>query len=98
MNIKYDKILLIMILSYVYLQNMIWSFGMNKHVPVLNLTDEARKMIMYACAHTGVLYDIVNNKQTLLQGHVSNFIKYDFLEWEILVNVNLIFTLSSADK
>ena len=50
---------------------MIWSFGMNKRVPVLNLTDDARKMIMYTCAHTGVLYDILSNKQTLLQGHVS---------------------------
>ena len=51
---------------------MAWSFGLNKNVPVLNLTDERSKTVMYACAHTGVLYDFENNKQTLLQGHVSN--------------------------
>ncbi len=46
---------------------------MNKNVPVLNLTDEARQMIAYSCGHTGVLFDMVNNKQALLQGHVRFF-------------------------
>jgi len=26
---------------------------------------------MYACAHVGVLYDFENNRQHILQGHVS---------------------------
>ena len=45
---------------------------MNKNIPVINLTDEHRRMIAYACAHTGVLYDFANNKEYLLQGHVSS--------------------------
>ncbi|CAH1800946.1 unnamed protein product [Owenia fusiformis] len=49
--------------------NQVWSFGLNKHVPVLNLTDSERDMIMYSCAHTGILYDFKNNLQHLLQGH-----------------------------
>ena len=50
---------------------MVWSFGMNRSVPVINITDDTRKMIMYTCAHAGVLYDLNTNQQTLLQGHVS---------------------------
>ena len=54
----------------ILLQNLQWSFGFNRNIPVVNLTDEHRKMIAYCCAHTGVLYDFANNKQYLLQGHV----------------------------
>ena len=63
-----------MSLFYILLrfQNMQWSFGMTKGVPVINLTDEHRKMVAYACAHTAVLYDFANNKQYLLEGHVSD--------------------------
>ncbi|XP_064647461.1 cilia- and flagella-associated protein 251-like [Lineus longissimus] len=49
--------------------SLVWSFGMNRHIPVLNMTDGNRKMIMYANAHTGILYDIEKNTQKLLQGH-----------------------------
>ncbi|KAK6192834.1 hypothetical protein SNE40_004236 [Patella caerulea] len=51
--------------------NIIWSFGLNRDVPVLNLTDKDRKMILYPCAHVGVLYDFQNNKQHILQGHTN---------------------------
>ncbi|XP_071110877.1 cilia- and flagella-associated protein 251-like [Haliotis cracherodii] len=51
--------------------NMVWSFGLNRSVPVLNLTDGVRKVIMYPCAHVGVLYDFHNNKQHILQGHAN---------------------------
>lgn len=54
-----------------FFQNVIWSFGLNRNIPVLNLTDNSRKLIMYACAHVGVLYDFENNRQHILQGHVS---------------------------
>lgn len=57
--------------SFLYFQNVIWSFGLNRNIPVLNLTDHSRKLIMYACAHVGVLYDFENNRQHILQGHVS---------------------------
>ncbi|KAL5017193.1 hypothetical protein ScPMuIL_006782 [Solemya velum] len=49
--------------------NMVWSFGLNRNVPVLNMTDDTRKMILYPCAHAGVLYDFKNNRQYILQGH-----------------------------
>lgn len=49
--------------------NMVWSFGMNRGVPVINMTDDDRQRIAYVCAHTGILYDMQTNKQTLLQGH-----------------------------
>ncbi|WAR02599.1 CF251-like protein [Mya arenaria] len=32
--------------------NIIWSFGLNRNVRVLNLTDNTRKVIMYTCAHS----------------------------------------------
>ncbi|XP_067673834.1 cilia- and flagella-associated protein 251-like isoform X2 [Haliotis asinina] len=51
--------------------NMVWSFGLNRSIPVLNLTDGVRKVIMYPCAHVGVLYDFHNNKQHILQGHAN---------------------------
>ncbi|KAH3752677.1 hypothetical protein DPMN_187301 [Dreissena polymorpha] len=49
--------------------NIIWSFGLNRNVPVLNLTDNTRKVIMYTCAHVGILYDFNSNRQHILQGH-----------------------------
>ncbi|KAL4223798.1 Cilia- and flagella-associated protein 251 [Mactra antiquata] len=49
--------------------NIIWSFGLNRNVPVLNLTDNTRKVIMYSCAHVGILYDFNSNRQHILQGH-----------------------------
>lgn len=54
---------------------------MNKNVPVLNLTDDMRRSIMYVCANAGVIYDFVNNSQILLQGHVSfNTLIYHFIK------------------
>jgi hypothetical protein len=44
------------------------------------MTDGNRKMILYANAHTGILFDIKKNTQTLLQGHVSQvFVKIHFM-------------------
>ena len=58
------------LLCVYYFQNMVWSFGLNRNVPVLNLTDPTRKVIMYTCAHVGILYDFKSNRQHILQGHV----------------------------
>jgi hypothetical protein len=52
------------------LQNVVWSFGVNRNVPVLNLSDGYRKVVMYTCAHVGVMYDYENNHQFILQAHV----------------------------
>ena len=64
---------------------MQWSFGMTKGVPVINLTDEHRKMVAYACAHTAVLYDFANNKQYLLEGHVSDVSRIHLNEIEAIL-------------
>ncbi|XP_077995257.1 cilia- and flagella-associated protein 251-like [Glandiceps talaboti] len=52
--------------------NLVWSFGVNRNVPVINLTDDQRKAVLYTCAHTAVVYDYANNSQRLLQGHCNN--------------------------
>ena len=50
-----------------------WCFGFNKEVGVLNISpDENKKIILYAAGHTGIIYDFVDNTQTLLQGHTAN--------------------------
>ncbi|CAK9034455.1 Cilia- and flagella-associated protein 251 [Durusdinium trenchii] len=50
-----------------------WAFGFNKERvgAVHNLSDDSRNVIFYFAAHTGVLYDYVQRKQTLLQGHCN---------------------------
>ncbi|XP_059176207.1 cilia- and flagella-associated protein 251-like isoform X2 [Physella acuta] len=51
--------------------NIVWSFGLNRNVPVLNLSDGVRHAIMYPCAHVGIMYDYKNNKQHILQAHLN---------------------------
>ncbi|RUS85636.1 hypothetical protein EGW08_006582 [Elysia chlorotica] len=51
--------------------NIVWSFGLNRTVPVLNLSDGVRQAIMYPCAHVGIMYDFKNNKQHILQAHLN---------------------------
>ncbi|XP_018118695.1 cilia- and flagella-associated protein 251 isoform X2 [Xenopus laevis] len=51
--------------------NLAWSFGLNSNIPVFNFYDEARQVIVYACAHTAVIQDISQNRQHHLQGHCS---------------------------
>jgi len=50
---------------------MIWSFGINKNIPVINLATENYNGVFYASSNVGVIYDHIENKQLLLQGHVS---------------------------
>lgn len=53
--------------------NISWCFGYNKEVGVINISpNDSKKIILYAAGHTGIIYDFVNNMQTLLQGHTSN--------------------------
>ena len=56
----------------IYLQHLSWSFGMNKHIPVVNLSDTTWQMILYVSGHTAIFYHPKENRQTLLQGHVSH--------------------------
>ncbi|XP_030847310.1 cilia- and flagella-associated protein 251 isoform X2 [Strongylocentrotus purpuratus] len=52
--------------------NMTWSFGVNKYIPAINLTDQHRKMLIYVCGNTAVLSSYDKNTQKLLQGHCNN--------------------------
>jgi WD40 repeat protein/Ca2+-binding EF-hand superfamily protein len=51
--------------------NLVWSFGINKNVPTINVSTSEKKAIFYVTAHTGILYDFENNVQTLYQGHCN---------------------------
>jgi len=48
--------------------NLKWTLGFNYSIVdgVHNLTNNNRKEIFYASAHTGVIYDYENNVQRLL--------------------------------
>lgn len=48
-----------------------WTFGFNRHIGCLNLSDNSRSLIMYASAHVAVLYDCEHNLQKLLLGHAN---------------------------
>jgi WD40 repeat protein len=52
--------------------SLCWSFGVNKNIPAINLTNQLRKMCLYTTGHTGVLYSYEKNVQKLLQGHSNN--------------------------
>ncbi|KAK2172977.1 hypothetical protein NP493_913g01059 [Ridgeia piscesae] len=52
--------------------NLSWAFGMNRHVGVVNLSTDTRRAVVYACAHTAVLFDMDENSQRLLRGHANN--------------------------
>lgn len=48
-----------------------WTFGFNKDLVngVHNLSSATRRALFYTSAHTGVIYDYAQRRQTLLQGH-----------------------------
>ena len=52
--------------------NLVWSFGINRNVPVHNISDATRQAVFYVTAHTGVVYDCATNKQKILQGHCND--------------------------
>ena len=58
--------------------NLRWVLGFNKGIDqgVHNLTTQqpngqVRHEIFYSAAHSGVIYDYMNKKQKLLQGHCN---------------------------
>nr|XP_012138941.1 PREDICTED: WD repeat-containing protein 66-like [Megachile rotundata] len=48
---------------------LLWSFGLNSEVPVINLTTQNRTIIAYACSHTVIIYNYVTKEVVNLQGH-----------------------------
>ncbi|ORX47377.1 WD40 repeat-like protein [Piromyces finnis] len=56
-----------------YVLNYKWAFGLNHKIKsgIQYLTSTNRNHILYASAHTGVIYDPENNKQFLLRGHCN---------------------------
>ncbi|XP_065682743.1 cilia- and flagella-associated protein 251 isoform X1 [Hydra vulgaris] len=61
--------------SFIHLStvlNLSWAFGINKNIPAINLSSDNKKIIFYAVAHTGILYDLVHNVQVLYQGHQNS--------------------------
>ncbi|XP_014642624.1 PREDICTED: WD repeat-containing protein 66 isoform X2 [Ceratotherium simum simum] len=53
----------------VYPLTMTWSFGWNSSLPVYYIQDENQRVLLYACAHTAVIYNVFKNDQHHLQGH-----------------------------
>ncbi|XP_061025389.1 cilia- and flagella-associated protein 251 isoform X1 [Eubalaena glacialis] len=53
----------------VYPLTMTWSFGWNSSLPVYYIQDENQRVLLYASAHTAVIYNVFKNNQHHLQGH-----------------------------
>ncbi|KAJ9464275.1 77 kDa echinoderm microtubule-associated protein [Diplonema papillatum] len=53
-----------------------WCFGLNKDFKgvVHNLSDGARKRVLYCIGHTAVIYEVEEHKQKLLQGHRNSIV------------------------
>ncbi|ORY51113.1 WD40 repeat-like protein [Rhizoclosmatium globosum] len=59
--------------------NLSWTFGLNRNIVggVFTLADGPnRKILFYASSHTGVLFDWIEGKQQVLQGHIKSHIEY----------------------
>nr|XP_034345193.1 cilia- and flagella-associated protein 251 [Arvicanthis niloticus] len=54
--------------SKVYPLSMTWSFGWNSSLPVYYMREDKR-VLLYVCGHTAVIYDVFKNTQYHLQGH-----------------------------
>ncbi|XP_047617790.1 cilia- and flagella-associated protein 251 [Phacochoerus africanus] len=53
----------------VYPLTMTWTFGWNSSLPVYYIRDENHRVLLYASAHTVVIYNVFKNNQHHLQGH-----------------------------
>ncbi|XP_039260288.2 cilia- and flagella-associated protein 251-like [Styela clava] len=54
-----------------------WTFGFNRHIGCLNLSDTSRNLVMYASSHVAVLLDFENHVQKLLLGHANAITCFD---------------------
>ncbi|XP_076624821.1 cilia- and flagella-associated protein 251 [Colletes latitarsis] len=48
---------------------LLWSFGMNTEVPLINLTTKNRTIIAYACSHAVIIYNYKSKEAITLQAH-----------------------------
>ncbi|KAJ8679419.1 hypothetical protein QAD02_015206 [Eretmocerus hayati] len=48
---------------------LLWAFGLNSTVPIVNLGSKSQTLIAYACAHIAVIYDYSARELFPLQGH-----------------------------
>ncbi|XP_054450399.1 cilia- and flagella-associated protein 251 [Pteronotus mesoamericanus] len=55
----------------VYPLTMTWKFGWNSSLPVYYIRDENQRVLLYASAHTAVIYNVFKNNQHHLQGHLN---------------------------
>ncbi|XP_070255752.1 cilia- and flagella-associated protein 251 isoform X1 [Myotis yumanensis] len=53
----------------VYPLTMTWKFGWNSSLPVYYIRDEEQRVLLYANAHTAVIYNAYKNTQHHLRGH-----------------------------
>ena len=65
-DIDEDKI------AYKNALSLVKCYGQESKVPVLSLSQGDHLAILYACSHTGVVYDVENKHQYLLQGHSNS--------------------------
>nr|XP_037851472.1 cilia- and flagella-associated protein 251 isoform X3 [Chlorocebus sabaeus] len=50
---------------------MTWSFGWNSSLPVYYIREEKQRVLLYVCAHTAIIYNVLRNNQHHLQGHAN---------------------------
>uniref|UniRef100_A0A2K5UK94 Cilia- and flagella-associated protein 251 n=1 Tax=Macaca fascicularis TaxID=9541 RepID=A0A2K5UK94_MACFA len=55
----------------VYPLTMTWSFGWNSSLPVYYIREEKQRVLLYVCAHTAIIYNVLRNNQHHLQGHAN---------------------------
>ncbi|XP_060813942.1 cilia- and flagella-associated protein 251-like [Bombus pascuorum] len=48
---------------------LLWSFGTNSDIPIINLTTKNRTIIAYACSHVIIIYNYKTKDAISLQGH-----------------------------
>ncbi|XP_043792011.1 cilia- and flagella-associated protein 251-like [Apis laboriosa] len=48
---------------------LLWSFGLNSDVPLINLTTKNRTLIAYSCSHIVIIYNYETKEALNLQGH-----------------------------
>ncbi|XP_066872236.1 cilia- and flagella-associated protein 251 isoform X6 [Kogia breviceps] len=55
----------------VYPLAMTWSFGWNSSLPVYYIQDKNQRVLLYASAHTAVIYNVFKNNQHHLQSYLT---------------------------
>ena len=72
-------------------------FSFNHRVPIINLSDGANFRFLFVSGHLAVIYDVRNNEQHILRGHVSSIhcflfslkllVKFSFLSTPVTLNI-----------